>query len=161
LRIFKADAAELFGPVIVSVDLDCIFVADMTDTLDELGAVDFCGYVTQDVRKDGRPVHYNGSFTYLRAGTRTQVWDDFDPDVSPHLAVRAGYMGSDQAWISYRLGTDERRLGPKDGFLSYRLHGALPLPGNAKFVSFYGTRDPWHPQAAKLEWVQKHYSQST
>lgn len=153
LKMYSAEAREIIGPRFVSLDLDCVITGDLGPLWDRPEDIVLWG--------DTNPsTFYNGSMVLMTAGARRQVWDDFDPQRSPAIAQRAGQFGSDQAWISYRLGQGEATWGTADGVYSYRNHltrPGRPLPGGARMVMFHGHTDPWSPQAARLSWVQEHY----
>lgn len=153
LKLFSAEAADMIGPRFVVMDLDVVIVGDITPLFPE--DVDF--KIWGDTAK-GTP--YNGSMWMLKAGTRRQVWDTFDPIASPKKSLALGYIGSDQGWIGAALGPNEQKWGIRDGVYSYRNHIAragYQLPANARIVIFHGAVDPWGQQAARLSWVRKHY----
>lgn len=83
-----------------------------------------------------------GSVWLLSAGAHPEVWADFDPVRSPKLAHAAGYRGSDQAWLSYRL-RDSAVFGPE--VVSYKKHcrQSGKLPKGAHIVVFHGKPKPW------------------
>lgn len=151
LKLFSAEAAEIVGPRFAVMDLDTVIVGDMSPILDR----------TEDflIWGDTAPrTWYNGSFWMLSAGTRTKVWDEFDPVRSPKLSKAAGQFGSDQGWISYCLGPHEARLGKEDGVYSYRVHlTGKALPENARLVNFHGKIDPWSSFAQRQDWIREHY----
>lgn len=155
LKAFSADAREWFGERIVSLDLDTVIVRDIQPLFDR--AEDFVIWGESDFP---RTQWFNGSLWYLRAGTRTQVWTQFDPKHSPKIAAAAGARGSDQGWISYILGPKEATWGRRDGVYSFRKH-ILPtgghLPSDARIVNFHGNVDPWSQSAQRLHWVREHY----
>lgn len=152
LRGFHPDAARAFGPRFVSLDLDMVAVADLAPLWDRPEA--FVG-----LRDPLYPRQLNGSMFLMDAGARPLVWTQFDPERSPAVARRAGYRGSDQAWMSYAL-PGEQQWTAADGVLSYRAD-ILPrggmLPPGARLVSFHGRMDPWHPIAQRLGWVREHW----
>lgn len=162
LRMFSAEAREVIGERIVSMDLDVVITGDLTPLFDRPD--DFVIWGGQTVQPGTRgPVYswYNGSLMMLRAGTRTKVWTEFDPARSPALANRAGCRGSDQGWIAYCLGKNEPVWGTSDGVFSFRNH-VLPskgiLPKGARFVAFHGAHDPWHRNVQREHpWVADHY----
>lgn len=144
LKIFSKEAREMFGERILSIDLDCVILANINSlvTRDE----DFVGWYK-------RGVPYQGSMTLHRTGTRTFLWDDFDPATSPMLGASLGYVGSDQAWVSAKLPKGEGVWTPHEhGVLSYKVHVRnhpeyvkhKKLPENAKIVFFHGPLKPWH-----------------
>lgn len=151
LRMFEYGISKVFGDRFVSVDLDAVVVDDLRPLWNR--PEDFVGW------RD--PIHrhqMNGSMMLMTAGARPQVWDDFDPDVSPANALRSGYKGSDQAWISYCL-PNEATWGPDDGVYSYKFdvvkRGALPA--NARIVFFTGTPKPWESATRQIGWIAEHY----
>lgn len=154
LKAFSAEAAEIIGPRFVSLDLDCVICADMRPVWNR--PEDFV--VWGDTAR-GTP--YNGSMMLLRAGTRRQVWEDFDPRTSPAIGKRLGYVGSDQAWLGVCLGKGEAKWTARDGVYSYR-NEILPkgghLPANARVILLHGKFDPWSPgMAQRHKWISEHY----
>lgn len=159
LRIFHPQAEALFGRRIFSVDLDIAVVADLAPLVDR--SEDFVMWGGQFIQPRVSRLYnwYNGSLMLLTAGTRAQVWNDFEPARSPGLANKAGCGGSDQGWIAFRLGQGEATFGQCDGVYSYRNH-ILPaggaLPQNARVVVFHGRLDPWSAEVqARHEWVRR------
>lgn len=151
LRLFDPDMRKVFGDRIVCMDLDLIITGDITQILQTPG--DFVGY-------NKRGVRYQGAFWIHEIGTRPEVWQEFDPETSPALARKAGYEGSDQAWLSYKLRPNERVLTRADGLYCYDIDrlNARALPPEAKIVFFRGARKPWHPQVfGKVGWVSQHW----
>lgn len=139
LRLFAPDAAESFGERIVSLDLDCVVVGDLRPLWERPD--DFVIW-RDPIRRDG----YCGSMMMLRAGSRPQVWRQFDPELSPRESLEANCRGSDQGWIRYCLGPHEATWTRADGVYSYRmdLHsGQATLPDNARIVMFHGRPKPW------------------
>jgi hypothetical protein len=153
LRMFSADAARLFGPRFVSIDLDCVVTGDLGPIFDRPEPIVLWRHPTG-------PTLYNGSMILMSAGVRPRVWDDFDPLTSPRQAYNLGHRGSDQAWISACLGPNEATWSKVNGVFSHRgdvapRDGALP-PG-ARIVFFHGRRDPWGEEAQRLAWVREHW----
>lgn len=158
LWVFSQEAARIIGGRIVLMDLDCVITGDLAPLFE--CSEDFVAW--GDTRKDN---HYNGSMVMHRAGTHTQLWEDFDPRLSPMKTRRAGFFGSDQGWISYKLGNSGARFTRRDGVYSYRndisrgRRGTTggKLPPGARIVFFHGHVDPWDYEAQCLEWVKQHY----
>lgn len=154
LKLFDPAIADLLGPRFVCLDLDTVIVGDLTPLWHR--PEDFVIWGETDPRS-----FYNGSMFMLTAGARPQLWTEFDPRVSPKLARKAGRFGSDQGWISYKLGPGEAMWTRADGVYSFRVHleptGADELPANAKIVMFHGKVDPWAWKAQRLAWVREHY----
>jgi hypothetical protein len=158
--MFSAEAAELIGPRIVSLDLDTVVTGPLDTLFDR--PEDFVIWGGQTVQNNRAPwCWYNGSFMMLRAGTRTQVWDTFNPRTSPQIAHAANARGSDQGWITYCLGKGETTWTSADGIYSFRSHivprgGGLP-PG-ARLVAFHGKYDPWLAETRRMApWIAEHY----
>jgi len=153
LKMYAPEMAEVFGPRVAIMDLDCVVTDDLCPIFD----------CPQDFRIWGmtNPNNpYNGSLTVMDTGARPQVWTDFDPVASPAKARQMGYYGSDQAWLCACLGPDEARFGRTDGVYSFRVdlqQGKRELPHNARIVFFHGSHDPWREPASRLHWVQRHY----
>lgn len=153
LKAFSAEAAQLFGPRFISLDLDCVITGDLAPLFER--DEDFI------IWGDTNPTTpYNGSMFMLRSGTRRKVWEDFDPRTSPAKGRALGYFGSDQAWIGACLGPDEAKWSKADGVYSYRIdikRGDGVLPDDARIVMFHGVVDPWSAEAQRLAWVRQFY----
>lgn len=154
LRLYHPDAAQWFGNRYVSLDLDVVITGDLTPLWHRPEDVVYWG--------DTNPMkgsHYNGSMQLVRAGSRPQLWTDFEPAVSPKKSKANQCWGSDQGWISYRLGPGEAKWTKADGVYSLRNHlqNTSELPPNATVVVFHGAIDPWSPQANRWPWIRQHY----
>lgn len=139
LRAFAPDAADWLGERILSIDLDTVITGDLTPLVSRRD--DFVIY--------GTPIAaapYNGSMWMLRAGSRPQVWDRFDPERTPQRTQALGLIGSDQAHIVDVLGRGEATWTARDGLLGYmrdvRKANRGLLPDNARAVFFFGPHDP-------------------
>lgn len=158
LRAFHPDAAQWFGERFVSIDLDVVATAELAPLWDRPEA--FVGW--RDPFYGGRG-QMCGSMMLLTAGAHPEVWNDFDPKRSPALAAAAGFRGSDQAWISYKL-RGSPTWSKADGVYSYRADiekNGGRLPADARMVMFHGQTDPWSERAQALPWVRENYSIST
>lgn len=156
LKIFSREARELIGSRILCMDLDAVVTGDLAPLFDRHEE-----FVMWSGTAGRNP--YNGSMVMVTAGARPQLWEDFDPEKSPRLAVRAGFVGSDQAWIAYKLGPHEARWTKADGVYSWRMdvrnrRGALPK--GARLVFFHGSgADPWQPYPQQLApWIRDHWT---
>lgn len=154
LKLFAPEARDLVGPRILSLDLDAVITGDVTALWTR--TEDFVAWEGTAGRNP-----YNGSMILLTAGARPGVWHDFDPARSPMLARRAGFVGSDQAWIALRLGGDEAKWTRADGVYSWRMHLRLKggrLPPGARAVFFHGSADPWQPSTQRAApWIAEHW----
>jgi hypothetical protein len=102
---------------------------------------------------------YNSSVVLMTAGSRNQVWDEFDPKQSPKRCETSVVIGHDQNWASQVLGANEATWTKEDGIYSMRndvmKHG---LKENACIVVFHGPRDPAMPDfQRKYPWIQRHW----
>jgi hypothetical protein len=155
LKMFSREAADFIrAPRFASIDLDVVITDDITPLFSDPGDFKMYGDTAR-----GTP--YNGSLIYNRIGTRSQLWEKFDPKLSPRQGLARRYIGSDQAWIGVCLGPNERKFTARDGVYSYR-NEILPkgghLPAGARMVIFHGAHDPWSPFVqARHSWVKKHY----
>lgn len=155
LRMFHPDIGSAFGRRFVSMDLDTVIVGDLLPVWDR--PQDFVAWGDTNTQPGS---HYNGSMMLLTAGSRPAVWTDFNPATSPAIAKRAQCFGSDQGWISYRLGAGEARWSKADGVYSYRNHlrpHGGRLPADARIVFWHGNQDPWGLEGQQLDWVRQHY----
>ena len=154
LRAFSAEAADLFGPRFVSLDLDCVITGDLEPLWDRPEEFVIWG-------DTARRTPYNGGMFLLTAGSRRRVWDEFDPDCSPALTRSLGMIGSDQAWIAACLGPGEPRWTIDDGVYSFNNHIRRcggKLPANARIVFFHGRADPWQTEVqSQYPWVKAHW----
>ena len=159
LRMFGAEAESTFGKRFVSLDLDCVIVGEMASVWDR--SEDFIAWGDTSRRNK-----YNGSMILLTAGSRTKVWEQFDPIESPKKTRHQGLLGSDQAWLHYCLGPNEPIWGRADGVYSFRNHledrpgrpSNMKLPENARIIFFHGNINPWDTEVReKYEWVSRHY----
>lgn len=141
LRLFDDDAAAVFGPRFVSLDLDAVILADMRPVWDRPEPF----VIWRDPLK---PDGYCGSMFMADAGAHPELWRDFDPGISPAATLKAKCMGSDQGWLRYRLGPGMPTWGREDGVYSFRrdVVGG-ELPADARVIFFHGKIKPWSESA--------------
>lgn len=155
LRAFSPEMAELIGPRFISFDLDVVIVRDITPIVTRPEDFLIWGSTL-------RRTPYNGSMWMMNAGARKQVFEQFDPLTSPQKTLKAGFHGSDQAWISFVLGSTEATWTPqKDGVYSFRTDVAnrrYRLPDDARIVFFQGHHDPQSRfDNSRAPWIKEHY----
>jgi hypothetical protein len=161
LKLFAPEARELIGERIVCLDLDVVITASLDDLWDRPEDAVFYKGQWGRISAPQSCNPYNGSMFMLTAGARPQVWQLFDPACSPRVAFRAGYGGSDQAWLAYVLGKYEAVWTREDGVYSFRndiAPNGYKLPYNARMVMFHGKRNPWDADLRHVEWIRKHYA---
>jgi hypothetical protein len=148
---FSPDATAL-GDKLFCVDIDWVPVRDLGPLFDR--TEDFVGW--RPYRDWGQKLRFGGGSYLIRAGKRPEVWAQFRGADSINKARRAGFRGSDQAWISYMLGAKEKYYGRDAGIYSIRdMKGKEEeLPADARMVHFNGPTKPW---SSNLEWVKRHW----
>jgi nucleoside-diphosphate-sugar epimerase len=155
LWLFSQEATVL-GTRICQLDIDVIILEDITKMLQRKTA-DFVGWADQ---KSFAWNKIAGGLWLLNTGTHTDVWDEFNPQVSPTMAHNAGYHGSDQAWLSYKLYPPEQVITQKDGAIKLgwlTKGGHMPPPG-IKMVFTSGVAPPWSQQLQLgYPWIKAHW----
>lgn len=152
LWTFSAEARALLGERVMVLDIDAVPTGRLDPLIDR--EEDFVGW--RPLMKWGDKPRVGGGIYLLRTGTRTHVWERFEGQASIAQARRAGFRGSDQAWMSYLLGATEATWQEPSGIYSIRdlRDGRLPLPADARIVQFNGPRKPWD---SPLPWVKEHW----
>lgn len=147
-----SEEARCLGERVLLTDIDLVAVRDFAPLLER--SEDFVGWRPR--MKWGRIERVAGGMYLLRTGSRTDVWTRFRGAESIAEARKAGYRGSDQAWISYCLGPRAPVWPEGSGLYSIRdlADGARPLPPDARLVQFNGPRKPWD---STLTWVREHW----
>lgn len=166
LKIFSKDTTRTLdikeGARVVSMDLDMVITGSLDELFDR--PEDFIGW--HGGAGDGRKLKlsgYNGSLFMFRAGTCEFLWDEFDREKSPSEAKAAGYYGSDQGWLSYKMYGKNPKWTCEDGvcrfypMLSKYEDGKELLPGT-KIAVFCGKWKPWHEEVIRHSpWVTEYY----
>lgn len=151
LKAFSAEAKEIIGERIFSLDLDTVIVGNIDEVVNR--SEDFVCY-----GGTAKNTAYNGGMFLLRAGSRAQVWTSFDPITSPKITRAKQITGSDQGWISYVLKGLDPIWTEADGVYSFQKHfaktGRTELPENAKIINFNGNVDPWTPGLDRYPWIK-------
>lgn len=162
LKVFHEDMADLIGQDFFSIDLDVLITGDITDLINHTRSnYDF------KIWGDTNPTTpYNGSFFYMKAGARRQVYHDFHPVTSPAEGIKRKYVGTDQAWIGACLGPHESKWTTADGVFSFRVHFGPRMTrtpnkrdrllGDERIIFFHGSNDPSKPKTwAQAPWVRQ------
>lgn len=138
--------AKCLGDRVLLVDIDLVVVGDVNHLFDFDD--DFVGW--QPTGAWGTRERLGGGLYLMTPGTQTHVWDDFKGLPSIYEARRAGYRGSDQAWISYKMWGC--RLFPS-GIYSIRelKHSRRRPPKDAVLVQHNGFLKPW---TSNVAWVR-------
>lgn len=159
LKMFAPEMAAVLGPRAISIDLDVALVGDVTPLWDR--PEDLVLWVP----RQHRPNQINGSMILFTPGSQARLWEEFDGTRASRTTA-AGYIGSDQGWISYCLGGKFARWTPADGVMRYgdlrKRKGTVmqaSLPAEARIVFFTGPRKPWD-RATQQEaaWLPEHWN---
>jgi hypothetical protein len=155
LRAFDPEwqARQGIGPGdrLVTLDLDLI----VTGALDDLLSRPEPFGILQGVHSSN-PLNFNGSFWWLDAGYRPDVWSDFSLEAA--AKERFADFPDDQSWMESRLAAEAGRVGPETGVFGFHKPGwpkGEVLPKNASIVAFPGWRDP--VGFKHLDWVKEHW----
>lgn len=155
LWMFSEEAREVLGDKFVSIDLDCVITGDVTHLFDRDDS-DFIANKYQGM--EGSPdQYYNGGLMMHKTGTLTHLWTHFNESKVAELKEfnNAGNaIGTDQAWIRYKLGKEYPRWDNSDGVYEARQIMGEALPKNARLMMFAGKRDP---SMDNREWVRRNW----
>lgn len=153
---FSEEARALLGDRIMVLDIDLVPVADFSHLLDR--PEPFVGW--RPLMKWGQTDRIGGGLYLMTTGSHPEIFEDFrqDPRASQQAARAAGYRGSDQAWLSYRLGKTVPVWPDTVGVYSIRDldNGKDPLPLDACLVQCNGPA-PMKPWNLQLPWVRAHW----
>lgn len=156
LYIFSYDMRKLIGKRLFIIDLDCVIVSNIDEILQR--SEDF---IINEYRVPNSTIKqkYNGGLVMMNAGCRQQVWDDFDPAVTPKILDpyrnEKLLQGSDQAWIQYKLGLGESTFTNEEGIYDYK-QVKNNLPFNASMIFFPGKQDP-KIEKQNVSWINEHW----
>lgn len=144
------------GSRVVSMDLDTIIAGDLKPLLQK--PQHFVGWA---VRGTHHLRVFNGSMFMFTAGEHQEIWQRFDPRSTPDRCHKAGFLGSDQSWISYNFARD-----PTAGSWAYPQAVSYPkevrrrpiLSRGTVMVMFHGKFKPWHEITQnESPWVREHW----
>ena len=164
LYTFSKDMKNILGDRFLCIDIDTVITGNIDHILTIKDEFAILEYGDPSLGKRGKPCpdqHYNGGLFMMNAGARSQVWDDFDferthQSLEP-LRKQKRIVGSDQAWISHKLGPNETKINKNNGCYYYLwLKDKNNLPSNCAMVSFAGNRDP-STFYKKHKWIQDNW----
>jgi hypothetical protein len=163
LKLFDPATQEALkiaaGDRICSLDIDSVIVNDMRPLWSK--PQHFVGWA---VRGTHHMRVFNGSMWMFTAREHAEVWHDFIPFKSPDDVHRAGYLGSDQAWLSHKFAKDTAC-----GTWAYPFAVSYPrevarrpqLTPGTSIVFFHGKFKPWHERTLReAVWVKEHWRAS-
>lgn len=102
---------------------------------------------------------FNGSFWMFTAGDLAHLWTEFDPVESPKLALRSGFLGSDQGWLSMNLARAGDAHGvrwPDIASFPREVRRMRMAHRDTSLVFFHGGKKPWHPDVQREQtWIKR------
>lgn len=152
LWAFSSEARALLGERILVTDIDAVPVGNLDHIFRRREP--FVGW--RPYRDWGKKLRIGGGIYLMDTGAHPEVYDEFVAD--PHGAIRAaaaaGFRGSDQAWLSYKLAARVPLFSKADGLYSIRDfgHNGVP-PKDAKLIQCNG---PAHckPWSTPIPWLR-------
>jgi hypothetical protein len=169
LKIFDPEVTSAMGfepgESLVSIDLDCVLMADIAPILRKHETWDFAGWQALSGFAWKQPWYFHGSFWRFRAGRLPFVWTDFSAAISPQTTAQLGFFGTDQAWITFKLGKRFPGWTRQDGIAPFNLSlhgvrhsmGKAPPPGT-RIVFFNGSHKPWDENVRqRWPWIREHW----
>lgn len=155
LWMWSEQARALLGPRIFALDIDVIVLGDLTPLVDRPGS--FVGWT--DERFGWRKIA--GGAYLMDTGAHPEVFTDFDPEHSPAIAKAAGFEGSDQAWISYKLfeRIPSHQHWPAGALTKLKWVPVGDKPSaSARLVFTSGDSPPWDPEVQRrYPWIKEHW----
>lgn len=148
-----SDEARILGERVLLTDIDVVLTGNI-DHLFDAPDEPFIGW--RPLARWGDKKRIGGGLYLMRTGAYTEVWNGFRGEESMLEARQAGYRGSDQAWLSYKLADKVPVFGDDSGLYSIRdlADGRKPLPTDACLVQFNGVKKPWQ---SNLSWVKENW----
>lgn len=149
---FSREARALLGERILVTDIDAVPVGNLDHIFKRHEP--FVGW--RPYRDWGRKLRIGGGIYLMDTGAHPKVYEEFA--AGPHAAIRAaaaaGFRGSDQAWLSYKLAAHVPLFSRADGLYSIRDfgHNGVP-PKDAKLIQCNG---PAHckPWSTPIPWLR-------
>lgn len=165
LRLFDRETQESLGIAVgdrvCSLDLDSIIVQSLDDFWKWLDEQD-CAFAGWGVPGTYHKFVFNGSFWYFKAGDHLQhMWSSFNPQVSPRETMAKGFLGSDQAWLSFNFVKRKDVVAinyPVFASYSREVRRQGRIDAKTKIVFFHGARKPWHAQERRQQaWITRYW----
>ena len=149
------EAATILSDWVMLIDIDLTPIDDWSRLIRP--EIPFVGW--RPYRDWGKKLRIGGGIYGFKPGAQLEVWDEFirNPRAAIAAAANAGFRGSDQAWLSYKLAHKVPIYGRGDGIYSIRDLGAShTLPKDARLVQFNGPQKPWSYHGP-ADWVAKYW----
>lgn len=146
------------GDRVMGIDLDSLICGDIRETVKTEGK-----FVGWHLKNHAGKTVFNGSLQMFTAGDLQEIWSEFDPTRSPKEAFDAGFRGSDQAWLSYKLTPRADTIGLTFPLVSsYPLQNRIQgvLKAETRIIFFHGSQKPWDPNAQfHTPWIKRYWRQ--
>lgn len=117
LRLFDPALIPVLGEDVISIDLDAVITGDLRPLFEN----ETEPFRIWKIKRESRS-ELCGSLWRLRIGWRPDIFTAFNPEIALQLRNTHGLIGSDQAWMAYKLGGDVPGWGEADGIFSFRFH---------------------------------------
>lgn len=151
LWLFSREARDVLGDRILLTDVDAIITGDVTHLVER--EEPFVGW--RPIITWGNKDRVAGGMYLMTTGAFSDVYEDFDAN-GIKAARDAGYRGSDQAWISYKLRGRAAHWPDNAGIFSFGDFNKPTKPrSDARVIHFAGHLKPWH--IGVPQWVREYY----
>ena len=150
---FSSAARALLGDRIFALDIDVIVLGDLRPLVTR--SASFVGWCDPRFQWD----KVAGGAYLLTTGAHVDVYDEFDPLTSPAIAKAAGFEGSDQAWMSYKLYPPRQHWSSADGLIKLNwLRNAETPPPGTRLIFTSGDRPPWDSSVQmRHPWIKEYW----
>lgn len=150
------EAARVLSERCLLIDADLVPLRDLAPIVER--DEPFVGW--RPYRDWGKQERIGGGIYLFKPGAHTKVWTEFmeNPQAAIARARQAGFRGSDQAWLSYKLAGKVPVWGRDAGIYSIRDFGNdHRLPPDARLVQMNGPAHckPWSYRGPAT-WVAEH-----
>jgi hypothetical protein len=147
-----SEEAKAFGERVLALDVDVVVTGRLEPLIERNET--FVGWCDE---RNERPRVAGGAYL-LKPGSHSDVWTEFDPQTSPQIAAAAGYSGSDQAWMSYKLCPHVATWGRADGLTKITWLDGEP-DESTRLVFTAGHSPPWNRDVQRrYGWVTKFWT---
>lgn len=168
LKLFDPDTQHTLdiapGERICSFDVDSLVTGSLTEIFRRIESTN-CTYAGWGVKGTFHHRVFNGSFWTFLAGEHAQMWSSFNVHECRHRILRAGYLGSDQAWLSYNFAKHDSALGigyPEFASYPREVRKLGKFDHRTKVVFFHGSKKQWHADVQRLSpWIKRYWKDVT
>ena len=146
------------GDRIMSIDIDAVVMREIVSLVEATASMRFVGWA---VPGPHHPKVFNGSLQMFTAGDLDFIWSKFNPSTSPQQAKAAGFLGSDQSWLSMNLvsleGCDGFRY-PTIASWTQDVKKLGIISAKTHITFFNGRKKPWMGETrVEAGWVARYW----